>query len=52
LRAVGDAELREHAREVGLDRSLADAESPGDLLVRQPGCNEPQYFFFARGEFV
>ena len=36
LGAVGDPELLEDVGQVGLDRSIGDAQPPGDVLVGQP----------------
>ena len=50
LRAVLDAELREHRREVGLHRAVADPQPPGDLLVRQSCRDQAKDLPLARRE--
>ena len=52
LDAVAQAELREQARDVGLDRRVADDELRRDLGVRQPARDELEDLELARGELV
>src|SRR4051794_2038060 len=52
LSAVGHADLLEHPREVRLDRLLADLETAGDQLVRQPGGDELEHLALALAEVV
>src|SRR5688572_16103388 len=50
LRAVGDADLSEDARQVCLDRLLADVQAPRDELVRQPFGHEDEHLALAVGQ--
>src|SRR6185437_11445825 len=50
LDPVGHADALEHAGEVGLDGSLGDLQSAGDLLVRHALPDEAEHLAFARGQ--
>ena len=47
LGAIGGADLREHARQVRLDRFLADLQLPRDVLVLKPLRDEREHLAFA-----
>ena len=52
LRAVGDPEHAEHAREVRLDGLLGDLQPAGDQLVGQPVADEGEDVELALGELL
>src|SRR5205085_2783873 len=47
LRSRPHVELRQHMVDVNLGSRLADPESLGNLLIRKPSSDQPQYFAFA-----
>src|SRR5947209_8015928 len=51
LGAVGHADLAEDAGQMGLDRLLADLQTAGDELVREPLEQEGEDLQLAAGEF-
>src|SRR5690349_24980015 len=52
LRAVGDAELREHVPDVCLHRLLRERELAGDQLVRKAASDQHEHLALARREPV
>ena len=52
LRPIGDADRPEDAREMGLDRLLADRELARDQLVREAAGDEREHFALALREVV